>query len=541
MNVFDVAAFLAQNAIKAAIVFAAAWGLVACCRRRAAAVHHAIWAAAMMVVLLIPLAALLSTTPTPLGRAVRLDVAPDPVWRPLLLGNPDPRGASHGGQTVGAAPSTSSPAIVAGGIVVWMLGAIVVLARLTRDLVHARGLVRRARPIDADRIGHPRVRAAESDEIATPMTAGVFRPVILLPSGSIDRPSLDVRAALEHERAHAARYDTLFYVVGRVVVACHWMNPLAWLGLARLRRDAERACDDRALESGIAPVDYANILLAATIVANRRGHRLPLGMAAVDDLEARLTAVLRSRARRERCSRSVTSLLATLGLVGVAIGGVGVYASVPGSEAVDVLPFEDSPVSGFASEVAAIEASNARIPTALNRGPQIRKNSEMETSDAALARLLEQGTRHVPTHSEDLVAERSRWALSQARGGQLVAPLIELVLSPNERDAAYAAWALGLADRNRAFEPLLNALKHRAWRVRAEAAASLSRWADPLAATAMREAITDEAWQVRLEVVAYFGALGDPDSLELVRLSRNDSHRGVRMQADAVVASARAR
>lgn len=536
MNVFDVAAFLAQNAIKATIVFAAACALVASCRRHAAATHHAIRAVAMLVILLIPVAAVVSTTGTPAGFAMRLDVATEQAWRPLLLGSLDSKGASPDGANPGSTSSAPSPGIVETALALWMLGAIVVLARLARDLTHARRLVQRARPIDAVRIGISPVRAAESDEIATPMTAGVFRPVILLPAGAVDQPSVDLAAALEHECAHAARYDTLFYVMGRVVVAWHWFNPLAWLTLARLRRDAERACDDRALGSGIAPVDYANALLAATVAANRRGDRLPLGMAAVDDLEERLTAILRSGVRREACSKSLSGGLVTLGLVGVAIGGVSAYAALPGFDAVGVPRSESSSGSEVAPAVSA-EASNPKTATGPNRRLQVRENPDRETSDLALVRLLEQGTRQVPTHSQDLVAERSTWALSQVRNGQLVAPLIELLLSPSERDAAYAAWTLGLADRDRAFDPLLSALKHPAWRVRAEAAASHSRWADPRAATAMRAAVTDEAWQVRLEVVAYFGALGDQDALEPLHLLRNDSHRGVRMAADAALTS----
>ena len=99
------------------------------------------------------------------------------------------------------------------------------------------------------------------------MTWGVLRPVILLPADAGDWPEERLTTALLHELAHVRRWDFLTQLAARAACAIYWFNPLAWLALARVRREQEQAADDVALGCGLDRYAYAGHLLA--IVAGR--------------------------------------------------------------------------------------------------------------------------------------------------------------------------------------------------------------------------------------------------------------------------------
>ena len=80
-----------------------------------------------------------------------------------------------------------------------------------------------------------------------PLTWGLFRPVIVLPSGAEHWPEDRRRIVLSHELAHIARHDWLLQICAELVRALYWFHPLAWLAAARLRQESERACDDDGL------------------------------------------------------------------------------------------------------------------------------------------------------------------------------------------------------------------------------------------------------------------------------------------------------
>ncbi|MBO6061490.1 MAG: hypothetical protein J6P98_05185, partial [Clostridia bacterium] len=83
------------------------------------------------------------------------------------------------------------------------------------------------------------------DGIKSPFVFGIIRPRIYLPSSLPDERLAPV---LAHERAHIARGDNIRRLLGCVVLAAHWMNPLVWLGFALFCRDIEAACDERVIK-----------------------------------------------------------------------------------------------------------------------------------------------------------------------------------------------------------------------------------------------------------------------------------------------------
>ncbi len=82
------------------------------------------------------------------------------------------------------------------------------------------------------------------DEIDTPFVLGLFAPRIYLPSAGDDRQNVYI---LAHERAHIARGDHWWKLLGWLLLSVYWFHPLLWLGYVLFCRDLELACDERAV------------------------------------------------------------------------------------------------------------------------------------------------------------------------------------------------------------------------------------------------------------------------------------------------------
>ncbi|MBC6905612.1 M56 family peptidase [Saccharophagus sp. K07] len=103
-----------------------------------------------------------------------------------------------------------------------------------------------------------------SDHVRTPLTYGVFRPVILMPRESLLWRHDRVRRFLLHEMAHIARHDWLAKFIGYCVAACFWIIPSVWVLQRKLEWLAELACDDKVITIAGRRTDYADDLLALT-------------------------------------------------------------------------------------------------------------------------------------------------------------------------------------------------------------------------------------------------------------------------------------
>jgi TonB family protein len=153
-------------------------------------------------------------------------------------------------------------------------------------------------------------------QLAMPLTWGLFRPVIVLPSGAEHWPEDRRRVVLSHELAHIARHDWLLQICAELVRALYWFHPLAWLAAARLRQESERACDDAVLRIGIAPSLYASQLLdlARTLENSGRAWSTALAIARPSNLERRFAAMLNPSINRSRLSVKTKLLVPFLAL-----------------------------------------------------------------------------------------------------------------------------------------------------------------------------------------------------------------------------------
>jgi TonB family protein len=319
------AAFLIACCAKATILFLCAWITVFVLRRGSSALRHSVWVAAVLGSLALPFLVLLlpgwhSAT---LGRAATL-------WSPAHM-----NATSLGSQpipaisvnAVVAAPVLNKLVIVA--LLTWTLGFLFVLVRLVTGLGRLAWVSAHAKPLFDEDWMHAILELSQFHKVgrtvgllqcrsslAMPLTWGIFRPVIVLPSGVADWPEERRRIVLSHELAHIARNDWLLQICAELTRAIYWFHPLAWLAAARLRQESERACDDAVLLSGIAPSHYASELLdlARTLENSGRAWSTALAIARPSNLERRFAAMLNPSINRDRLSLKIKLLIPFLAL-----------------------------------------------------------------------------------------------------------------------------------------------------------------------------------------------------------------------------------
>lgn len=157
-----------------------------------------------------------------------------------------------------------------------------------------------------------------SNELASPISWGLMRPVILL-NGRAVEASGDAEAIIAHELAHVARMDWAKLLLARIATALFWFNPLVWLLAREAHQLREEAADDSVLAADIVDTDYAQLLVG---VARHECPGLLLGAHGV----APSRSSLARRVARVLDGKSVRGPVARSFAIGVFVGAVLIAA-----------------------------------------------------------------------------------------------------------------------------------------------------------------------------------------------------------------------
>jgi TonB family protein len=164
---------------------------------------------------------------------------------------------------VAVTPAIPSLAVIA----LWILGAGIVL----RLFWLAAGMLKLARyrrnghvlPLPPEWTG----MAAEttlliSDDVSGPVTFGLRKPVVLLPSSFSTMPLAMRDAILFHELLHVERCDWLFTLGEEILRAVFWFHPAIWWVLGEVQLAREQTVDQAVIEMTQARDPYVDTLLA---------------------------------------------------------------------------------------------------------------------------------------------------------------------------------------------------------------------------------------------------------------------------------------
>ena len=158
-------------------------------------------------------------------------------------------------------------------LLVWLAGALGSLLLAASSQFRYRLRLRGATLFDGLTMRWPVLRARSTN--VGPALVGAFRSKIVLPADFEQRyDTTEQTLILFHEATHARRLEGCWCLLGQVVAATLWFNPLAWWALTALRHDQELACDAAVMrEHGEHRRSYANAMLKTQSAA----FALPVG------------------------------------------------------------------------------------------------------------------------------------------------------------------------------------------------------------------------------------------------------------------------
>ncbi|HWA72076.1 MAG TPA: penicillin-binding transpeptidase domain-containing protein [Polyangiaceae bacterium] len=307
-------------ALRAALLFSVTLGATFALTSASATLRRCVLLLGVAAALSLPLLSRVTA-----GREVVQVAAPRVVARVVAEALSSRRSAAPGPEIEGARqvarPSLSWPTAV---LVLWCLGVVVVLSRMTVGLLGARRLVRRARA------GEEGLHF--STELEGPVVVGLFAPLVLLPENAAGWQSERLRAVLLHESAHVRRRDGLALLLAQLACALYWFIPLSWWAFGRLRRECELAADEDVLAAGFRATSYAEHLLAVA-----RTLHVPAGAVAMaarpSELGRRIQVLISREQLPSPLSRNQLVALATAAFVVLALvactGTTGVPAPTP--------------------------------------------------------------------------------------------------------------------------------------------------------------------------------------------------------------------
>lgn len=201
------------------------------------------------------------------------------------------------------------------------------------------------------------------DHIPSPFLLGFIRPRIYLPS---DLSEEQWPFVVAHEQAHLRRWDHWWKLLGFILLAVYWFNPLLWLAYVLFCRDIEKACDQRVIRDMDAADRrrYSEALVACS-TRQRTALSCPLAFGEVG-VKTRVKSVLyyKKPAFWLVVATAVVSIVAAVCLLTDPLGtGDGLIHRIPHTEKED-------------SETTAVIQSESESENEIN------SNSKTETTSA---------------------------------------------------------------------------------------------------------------------------------------------------------------
>ena len=147
-------------------------------------------------------------------------------------------------------------------------------------------------------IGVTRVRVVCSTSVPVPITAGVFKPLIILPVQLLSEADEEILlSAVGHELVHVARRDYLLNLVYELIYLPVSFHPAAAVLRRRIKQTRELCCDELVAKKLLAPEVYARSLVrlvGSVPLARRLSPDITIGITDADILEVRIMSLLKT-------------------------------------------------------------------------------------------------------------------------------------------------------------------------------------------------------------------------------------------------------
>ncbi len=205
-----------------------------------------------------------------------------------------------------------------GLFVIWLLAAVFLALRILVMHMRSSRVYRMSLPVcdsmaDKWLDGHRsmrRVSIRKSEFIKSPLTYGVIRPVILLPS-EIELDEEESACIMEHEWIHIKRWDILMKYILYLTICVYWFNPFVWVMAVLFNRDLEMACDEEVIRSyaGSSKASYALILIRLAEERQKSIWPVEACFARQSELEERIRSIMKIKKYSKKAAALAAGLI----------------------------------------------------------------------------------------------------------------------------------------------------------------------------------------------------------------------------------------
>jgi len=168
-------------------------------------------------------------------------------------------------------------------ITIWITGFIVLLIKYLGGIVYAKQL-KTYKTFNCNSFWQEKViflkkltgvdkpvKMLESAITKVPMVIGYFRPVILMPLGTLASiPAEQIESIILHELAHIKNRDYLINLFQKLIETIFFFNPIIWWISSVIEREREYCCDDTVISLTNNPTSLARALSNIYII-NKSG------------------------------------------------------------------------------------------------------------------------------------------------------------------------------------------------------------------------------------------------------------------------------
>lgn len=303
---------LFANHLGQSTLFAGVAGLLTLAlRQNHARVRHGVWLAASCK-FLIPLSALIA-----LGGDIRWRTAPETTPSNLSVVMDEisrPFAAPTVSSRMPASEQLAGSQLPGILLCIWACGFLGIIWSWWVRWRRIRAAVRTGSPVH---IEIP-IKAVSSPTLLEPGVFGVFRPVLVLPEGVVDRlTQAQLKAVIAHELCHVRHRDNLAATIHMFVETVFWFHPQVWWIGRRMVAERERACDEEVVQLGNEPRDYAEGILNVSKLYVESPLVCVSGVTGAD-LKKRIQAILAGRVAGD-LSFAKKAALAVAGVAAVAL------------------------------------------------------------------------------------------------------------------------------------------------------------------------------------------------------------------------------
>lgn len=452
-------------------------------------------------------------------------------------------------------------------LTIYFSGLFIMLFRFARIFSKSKRLLASCKNINDERITElcaelignspfrRRITVLSGAAITAPVTAGLFRPKILLPEDWAGWEDLKIKSVLAHELSHIRRNDYLFLLLATLNKCVNWFNPLSWLVARRLSDLAEAASD----YSAICLVEDSNryavylLELAAKTRANVKELELNgVSMIRKSQVAKRIDLILqtdRTQLNENKYLKTLINVFCFCLLFAVVIAGLELWSSKSGRV------LAKTQISPEQPERPRIESIDANSPGAVlnpssNQSPQtdfadkqeqnqlpavasVENSQPIENSQPVEKPQPEQAPQANPLSDFPANENESTAAVKQTPPGtadtskEIVTPPAGDAVQEKPKEQKIQPASAGNGDNN-SIETLISSLNDSDPAVRRQAAAALKLKRDKQSVDSLIRLLNDNNANVRQQAAETLGAIGDQRAIKPLINTLKDGNSLVR-------------